>query len=116
MSIESRGPRDLHWSSAEKKIARAAYDAALAREKAAARRTVIEMLQRSEDPDCIWEVYEFLRTKGREMDDKYDYRYSVLPRVFRRLANEGWLSPGDLSGLAPEKLVLILGDLVQPRT
>lgn len=116
MPIESRGPRDLHWSAAEKRIARAAYDAALAREKAAARRTVLEMLQKSDDPDCIWDVYHFLRDKAREMDDKYDYRYSVLPRVFRRLVNEGWIGPGDVSGLGSDKLVLILGDLVQPRT
>ena len=116
MSIDPRGPRELHWSPAEKKIARAAYDAALAREKAAARGTVLGMLQQSEDPSRIWDVYWFLHEKRREMNDKYDYRYSVLPRVFRRLVNEGWLTPGDLSGLGEDKLVLILGDLVQPRT
>jgi hypothetical protein len=116
MSIGPRGAPDLHWSPAEKKIARAAYDTALAREKAAARQTVVAMLQQSEDPNRIWDVYDFLHAKRREMDDKYDYRYSVLTRVFRRLANEGWLRPADLSGLGSDKLMLILGDLVQPRT
>jgi hypothetical protein len=108
-------PRDLHWSPAEKKIARAAYDTALAREKAAARRTVQAILQQSEDLDQIWEVYRFLNSKRRDMDEKYDYRYSVLTRVFRRLVNEGWLHPADLSGLETDKLALILGDLTSLR-
>lgn len=115
MPNDYRSPQDLHWSAAEKKIARAAYDTALAREKAAARRTVQAILQQSEDLDQIWEVYRFLNSKRRDMDEKYDYRYSVLTRVFRRLVNEGWLHPADLSGLGTDKLALILGDLTSLR-
>jgi hypothetical protein len=106
---------DFHWSPAEKKIARAAFDAALAREKAAARRSVEALLQQSDDSDQIWEIYRFLDTKRRDLDEKYDYRYSVLTRVFRRLVNEGWLRPADLSGLGTDKLALILGDLTSLR-
>jgi hypothetical protein len=38
------------------------------------------------------------------MDEKYDYRYSVLLLVFARLQSESWLSRSELSGLAREKL------------
>jgi hypothetical protein len=116
MANDFRISRDFHWSPAEKKIARAAFDAALAREKAAARRTVEALLQQSEDLDQIWEIYRFLDGKRRDLDEKYDYRYSVLTRVFRRLVNEGWLSPADLGGLGTDKLALILGDLTSLRT
>lgn len=115
MANDFRNPRDLHWSPAEKKIARAAFDTALAREKAAARRSVEALLQQSEDPDQIWAIYRFLDEKRRDLDEKYDYRYSVLTRVFRRLVNEGWLSLADLGGLGTDKLALILGDLASPR-
>ena len=111
MPNEFRSPRDLYWSPAEKKIARAAFDTALAREKAAARRSVEVLLQQSDDPNQIWEIQRFLQEKRRDLDEKYDYRYSVLTRVFRRLVNEGWLRPADLSGLGTDKLALILGDL-----
>ncbi|MGZ5090978.1 MAG: hypothetical protein ACXWCY_09480 [Burkholderiales bacterium] len=103
--------RDLRWSHAEKKIARAAFDSALAREKTAARKRVEAILQESDAPDQIWEVYEFLRAKSREFEEKYDYRYSVLIWVFRRLMHEGWLTESDLDGLAAEKVALIRDDL-----
>jgi hypothetical protein len=115
MANDFRSPRDLHWSPAEKKIARAAFDAALAREKAAARRSVEALLEQSDDPDQIWEIHRFLDEKQRDLAEKYDYRYSVLTRVFRRLVNEGWLGPADLSGLGTDKLALILGDLTTLR-
>jgi hypothetical protein len=115
MANDFRSPRDHHWSPAEKKIARTAFDTALAREKAAARRSVEDMLRQSEDPDQIWEIHRFLEEKRRDFNEKYDYRYSVLTRVFRRLVNEGWLGPADLSGLGTDKLALILGDLTSLR-
>ena len=43
----------------------------------------------------------------KEMDEKYDYRYSVLPFVFARLICDGWIKPEDLAGLSEEKLELI---------
>jgi len=48
-----------------------------------------------------------LSDKRLEIDAKYDYRYSVLVSVFARLVQEGWLSEGDLRGLAAEKLEAI---------
>ena len=65
------------------------------------------MLQRSSESSAVWEILEFLRTKQREIERKYDYRYSVLMGVFARLIAEGWVTEKDLIGLDPEKLELI---------
>ena len=99
--------RNLNWSSAEKKIARAAFDAALERERAAARREVERILLSSPDSAEIWHVRDYLNEKAREIDTKYDYRYSVLIHVFAQLVAQGWLTLDELAGLHSEKLGLI---------
>ena len=99
--------QDLHWSQFEKTVARAAFDVALAREVAAIRREVEALLQRSADAAEIWSVHDFLSEKRREVERKYDYRYSVLISVFGRLLHEGWIRETDLAGLSAEKLELI---------
>ena len=92
---------DTTWSASEKKVARAAFERACQRESAAIRREVESMLQRSGDPTAIWEVATYLHQRRREIDEKYDFRYSVLLLVFMRLYREGWLSDEDLAGLRP---------------
>ena len=92
------------WSPSEKKIARAAFDFAYKREMAAAKREVETMLRGSPDPHDIWRVHDYLSEKRREINQKYDYRYSMLMLVFGRLLSEGWITELDLAGLAPEKL------------
>lgn len=47
------------------------------------------------------------RKKRREIDGKYDYRYSQLVLVFGRLLNEGWLEIDDLEGLDEDKITKI---------
>jgi hypothetical protein len=107
MALDPPGRRELAWSHKEKGVARAAFDSALARETSAIRKKVEEMLQRSNEPTAVWDILEFLSKKQRELDWKYDYRYSVLTGVFARLLCEGWVAESDLAGLAPEKLELI---------
>jgi hypothetical protein len=107
MALDPARRRDLNWSHKEKSVARAAFDSALARETSAIRKKVEEMLQRSNEPTAVWEILEFLSKKQRELERKYDYRYSVLTGVFARLLYEGWVAESDLAGLAPEKLELI---------
>ena len=101
--------RDFSWTTAEKKVARAAFDLAISREFASVRREVESMLAESPDVGAVWDVHEYLSDKRREVDTKYDYRYSVLISVFARLVREGWLSEGDLRGLAADKLKMITG-------
>lgn len=99
--------RDFSWTAAEKKIARAAFDLALSRELASVRHEVESMLAGSPDVHAVWRVHDYLSDKRREIDTKYDYRYSVLVSVFARLVQEGWLSESDLRGLAAEKVEAI---------
>jgi Photoprotection regulator fluorescence recovery protein len=107
MAIAPHTLRDLHWSPAEKKAARAAFDAAMERERAAIRKEVETMLARSADSSGVWRAHDFLSEKRREFDQKYDYRYSVLIRVFAHLLHEGWVTEADLAGLGAEKLELV---------
>jgi hypothetical protein len=107
MALDPAGRRELHWSHGEKKVARAAFDNALARETAAIRKEVEALLKQSTEPSAIWDVHDFLSKKLRELQTKYDYRYSVLVGVFGRLLSEGWLTEVDLADLSPEKLELI---------
>jgi hypothetical protein len=46
----------------------------------------------------------WLTERRREIDRKYDYRYSVLPLVLAAFLPEGRLSEDDLRGLRPDKL------------
>ena len=59
------------------------------------------------DQPGLWRLLEYLTKIREEMDEKYDYRYSVLPFVFARLIREGWITQEDLAGLSEEKLTEI---------
>lgn len=95
------------WSKSEKTIARRAFDLAYERECAALADEVRRMIDRIASPDDVWEIHDFLRTKRKEFDEKYDYRYSVLIFVFTRLLGEGWLEESELVGLVDDKLAKI---------
>jgi hypothetical protein len=102
----------MHWSSAEKAIARRAFNRALQQEFADAIRSTKEMAARLEQPEDLWKLERYLNDRRRAIDEQYDYRYSVLPLVFGRLISEGRLSEADLQGLDPEKLRIIRNYLV----
>jgi len=99
--------QEFHWSAAEKKAARAAFDLALSREMDSVRREVESILAHSPEALQVWRVHDYLSEKRLAIDQKYDYRYSVLLTIFSRLVHEGWLTEGDLSGLEPEKLQVV---------
>jgi len=96
--------RDLPWSKIEKEIARRAFDAAHERECAAIAAKLREMTAAIEEPQDIWQIHDFLTRRRREIDRKYDYRYSVLIEIFARLIREGWISIADLEGLREDKI------------
>lgn len=98
---------NVKWSEAEKKLSRRIFEAALEAElneilaefrlKAAAAATA----------EAMWALEEYLAHKRREVEGKYDYRYSQLLFVFGRLVREGRVQEEQLSGLSPEKLSYI---------
>ena len=95
---------DETWFRSEKTIARRAYDQAHDREFAALAEEVRRRANRITEPRHIWALHDFLTRKRKEIDRKYDYRYSQLVFVFALLIRDGWLSETEFTGLAEEKL------------
>ena len=96
-----------HWSDKEKKIARRAFDAAVQRERAALLEEFKQKAAGAKDFDDLWQIEDYLKKKRRELDAKYDYRYSQLRFVFTILLAEGRVTEEDLAGLSEEKLAAI---------
>jgi hypothetical protein len=94
---------DLSWSKREKQHARATFEQALAREAAALIDAVRAKAQGISELSDLWELEDFLRDQRRALEERYDYRYSVLPYVFANLILAGWLSLDELAGLADDK-------------
>lgn len=95
---------NMEWSKQEKDIAHKAFKVAYDREQRAILENVRKMTSEVNDSTELWQLQEYLTEKRSEMDEKYDYRYSVLSFVFARLICEGWLQQADLEGLDEEKL------------
>jgi hypothetical protein len=95
--------REFHWSPAEKKAARAAYDAAL---QTALAKVIAEFKAKAmavTEPDDMWEIEDYLRQQRRKIDGIFDYRYSQLLFVFVQMIHLGYLSEEQLAGLSDEK-------------
>jgi Photoprotection regulator fluorescence recovery protein len=96
-----------NWTESERKIARRVFEAALQRELAA---TLAEFKRRAataNEPEDMWAIQEYLAGMRREIDSKYDYRYSQLDLVFVRLLREGRIEEEELSGLSEDRLAYI---------
>ena len=98
---------DLHWSSREKAIARRAFDRALHRELEATIREAKQMAARIKEPDELWELERYLTRRRKEIDAKYEFKYSVLLLVLADLVREGRINPDELHGLGEDKLRII---------
>lgn len=92
------------WSESEKRIARRVFDTALQRELAEVMAEFKRRAAAAGEPKDMWSVEQFLSTARRDIDSKYDYRYSKLDLVFGRLLREGRIQERDLIGLSAEKL------------
>ena len=98
---------DLKWSESEKRLARRVFDAALAAELAEVMAEFKARAVAATEPDDMWSIQEHLYHKRREIDEKYDYRYSQLLLVFGRLVREGRVQEAQLTGLSEEQLSYI---------
>lgn len=99
---------NLHRSPAEKALARAVFEKALAAEKTA---LLAEFATRAvavaDDIDALWALRDWLDTRQRDIDRTYDYRYSQLLDVFAELVRRGHISLDELAGLADDKFAEI---------
>jgi len=98
---------DIKWSEAEKQIARRVFNAALQAELAEIMSNFKVQAATIATPDEMWAIQDFLFRKRREIDEKYDYRYSQLLLVFARLVREKRVREEELQGLSAEKLSYI---------
>jgi hypothetical protein len=92
------------WSKSEKAIARTAFDAALKRELLDVMRKTKQMANQIKEPADVWELEHYLTERRKEIDRKYDYRYSQLTQVFGRLLYERRIAEEDLRGLGEDKM------------
>jgi hypothetical protein len=76
------------WSRSEKAIARTAFDAALGRELHEVIQQAKKMASQIQQSSDLWDLEHYLTQRRKEIDRKYDYRYSQLTQVFGRLLYE----------------------------
>ena len=98
----------LTWTKKEKQIARRAFNKSYERECDSIAKKAHDMSSNIESPGDIWRLHGFLTQERRQIDDKYDYRYSRLILVFARLMSEGWIKKEDLEGLKEDKISKIV--------
>lgn len=98
---------DEKWSKKEKTIARAAFDKAYEKECNQIIANLKQKARKLSVPEDLWELHEYLSEIRKEIDQKYDYRYSVLIMVFAHLVKQQWLKIDDLDGLSVEKIDMI---------
>jgi hypothetical protein len=75
---------DLKWSGKEKKVAREAFDKAYKREMQHIQREVSKRVKSFRENAEVWKLHDYLSEVRREVNRKYDYRYSMLILVFGR--------------------------------
>ena len=92
------------WSRSEKIIARTAFDAALGRELHEVIQEAKKMASQIQQSSDLWDMEHYLTQRRKEIDRKYDYRYSRLTQVFGRLLHEKRLHEEELRGLREDKL------------
>jgi Photoprotection regulator fluorescence recovery protein len=92
------------WSRPEKAVARTAFDAALKRELHEVMQETKQMANQIEEPPDLWDLEHYLTQRRKEIDRKFDYRYSQLTHGFGRLLHESRLSEEELRGLREDKL------------
>jgi hypothetical protein len=80
------------------------FDAALGRELHEVIQEAKKMASQIKGPSDLWELEHYLTERRKEIDRKYDYRYSRLTHVFGKLLYEKRLSEEELRGLREEKL------------
>jgi len=99
--------RDLRWSPREKAIARRAFDRALHRELEATIQEARQIAARIKEPNELWELERHLTQRRKEIDAKYEFKYSVLLLVLADLVREGGINLDQLHGLSEDKLRIV---------
>lgn len=92
------------WNDSEKKLAHQIFDIALKRELNQILQVMGEKAKEAKTYNDIWDIEEYLRKVRKEIDKKYDFRYSQLLFVFAILLREGKIGLEELYGLGQSKI------------
>jgi Photoprotection regulator fluorescence recovery protein len=92
------------WSRSEKIIARTAFDAVLGRELHEVIQEAKKMASQIQQSSDLWDLEHYLTERRKEINRKYDYRYSQLTHIFGKLLYEKRLHEEELRGLREDKL------------
>jgi Photoprotection regulator fluorescence recovery protein len=66
-----------------------------------------QIAARIKEPDELLELERHLTQRRKEIDAKYEFKYSVLLLVLADLAREGRINLDELHGLSEDKLRII---------
>jgi hypothetical protein len=66
-----------------------------------------EIAGQIKQPADLWDLQEYLTQRRKEIDHKYNYRYSHLTQVFGRLLYETRVREEELRGFSEDKLKTI---------
>jgi hypothetical protein len=91
------------WNDTEKKLAHQIFDIALKRELSLRLQVIKEKAKEATQFEDLWDIEEYLQKSRKEIDHKYDFRYSQLLLVFAVLLREGKIGIEELNGLGQSK-------------
>ncbi len=89
------------YTKSEKKVAKELFE--LARQRDYKRLQLSIEQYKCDTPESIWDLRDFLNSKAKEFDAKYDYRYSVLDEVFIGFILDELLFINELKNLSIER-------------
>jgi photoprotection regulator FRP-like protein len=76
------------WSKSEKTIAPTAFDVAPGRELHEVIQEVKRVASEIQESSELWDLEHYLTERRRQIDRKYDYRYSQLAGVWKPLVRK----------------------------
>jgi hypothetical protein len=82
---------------------------ALHRELEATIEEARQMAERIREAGELWELERHLTQRRKEIDAKYEFKYSILLLVLADLVRDGRINPDELHGLGEDKLRIIRG-------
>jgi hypothetical protein len=98
------GNDEFTWSKKEKETAKIIFDMAYQKEISQIKDKAIKLLSKYKGPKDIWILHDYLSKIREETNLKYDYRYSVIIKVFACLFEDGLISEDDMKSLSEEKI------------
>ena len=96
--------REMHWSPKEKAIARRVFDRALHQELDETIRGAKRLAERIERPDELWVLERHLTQRRKQIDAKYEFKYSSVLLLLAELIRESRIGLDELHGLSEDKL------------